>query len=113
MILSVEAKNAMLQGMADKLNAGDNAVLSVYIGETLAAEISLMNPVQEDITGGVMTFKLPPKAIAIASGIPTSAKLLDPSGSIVADYTAAEILLDKDKIYQNGYVGIELLIMRI
>lgn len=113
MVLSDDAKNAMLQGLAGVLNTGANAVLSIYVGATLAVEIALTNPVEFSITGGVLTFKVPPEALAITSGVPTSAKLLDASGALIADYSAAEIMLDKDKIYQGGYVGISALKVRI
>lgn len=107
MILSVDAKNAALQGIANKLNIGTNSVLSIYIGATLAAEISLLNPVQESISDAVMTFKVPPKVLAIASGTPTEAKLLDASGVLIAELdVATELTLDKDQIYQGGYVTI-------
>lgn len=113
MILSDLAKNAMLQGFADTLNTGTHAVLSVYIDTILAVELALTNPVELDITGGILTFKTPPESLAIASGVPTHAKLLDASGMLIADYTAAEIVLNKDKIYQGGYVGIIGLKVRI
>lgn len=113
MILSNDAKNAMLQGLANTLNVGTNSVLSVYIETTLAAEIALTNPIELDITAGVMTFKTPPETIAIASGMPTSAKLLNSSGAVIATYTAEEVQLNKEKIYQGGYVGILSLKIRI
>lgn len=113
MQLSNMAKTAMLQGLANVLNVGTNAVLSIYIDTALAVEITLTNPVELDITAGVLTFKTPPEALAVASGVPTSAKLLDATGALVADYTAAEIVLNKDKIYQGGYVGIIGLKVRI
>lgn len=113
MVLSNDAKNAMLQGLANTLNVGTNSVLSIYIETTLAAELALTNPVELDITAGVMTFKTPPETIAIASGIPTSAKLLNSSGAVIATYTAEEVQLNKEKIYQGGYVGILSLKVRI
>lgn len=113
MVLSDAAKNAMLQGLADTLNVGANSVLSVYIGEVLAVELVLPNPAQMSIAGGVMTFNKPPDALAIASGVPTSAKLLDGTGAVIANYLGAEIVLNKDKVYQGGYVGIESLKVRI
>ena len=100
------AKNAMLQGLADKLNAGTNSVLSVYVGATLAVELTLTNPVELSITGGVLTFNVPPQALAIASGVPTTAKILDASGALMVTLPASLITLDKDKIYQGGYVGV-------
>lgn len=107
MILSVDAKNAMLQGLANKLNAGSNALLSVYVGATLAVELVLTNPVELSITGGVLTFNVPPQALAIASGTPTTAKILDSSGALIATLPTSLITLDKDKIYQGGYVGVQ------
>lgn len=113
MLLSDDAKNAMLQGLASKLNTGTNSVLSVYIGSTLAVELTLANPVELSVSGGVLTFNVPPEVLAIASGVPTHAKLLDSSGALIAEYSAAELVLDKDKIYQGGYVGIQSLKVRV
>ncbi|WP_296206886.1 hypothetical protein [Psychrobacter sp. UBA3480] len=114
MILSVDAKNAALQGIANKLNEGTNSVLSLFIGETLAAEIALLNPVQASIANAVMTFKVPPKALAIASGVPTAAKILDASGTLIATLdVATELTLDKAQIYQGGYVTLTALTMGV
>lgn len=105
-VIEDAAKNAMLQGLANKLNAGTNSLLSVYIGATLAVELTLTNPVQLSITGGVLTFNVPQQALAIASGIPTEAKILDSSGALMVTLPASLITLDKDKIYQGGYVSV-------
>ena len=114
MQLSVDAKNAALQGIADKLNEGTNSVLSLFIGETLAAEIALLNPVQESITNAVMTFKVPPKVLAIASGVLTSAKVLAADGTLIATLdVATEVTLDKSQVYQGGYVTLTALTMGI
>ena len=106
MLLTDAGKNAMLQGLANALNAGTNSVLSVYIGATLAVEITLTNPVQLSITGGVLTFNKPPDAIAIASGVPTTAKILSSAGVELVEFDAALITLDKPQVYQGGYVGV-------
>lgn len=113
MQLSDKAKNSMLQGLADTLNMGTRSVLSIYIDTLLAVEIALTNPVSLSITGGVLTFNVPPEAVAVASGVPTHAKMLDASGALIAEYLASEITLNKDKIYQGGYVGIQSLKVRI
>ncbi len=114
MILSVDAKNAALQGIANKLNEGTNSVLSLFIGETLAAEITLLNPVQASIANAVMTFKVPPKVLAIASGAPTAAKILDASGTLIATLdVASELTLDKAQVYQGGYVTLTALTMGV
>lgn len=113
MILTDVAKNAMLQGLADELNKGVNAVLSIYVGLEVAVELPMANPVEIDISMGVLTFNTPQEVIATISGVPTSAKLTNGSGALIADYTGAEIALNKDKIYQGGYVGIQSLTVRI
>lgn len=114
MQLSIDAKNAALQGIADKLNEGTNSVLSLYVGETLAAEIALLNPAQESINNAVMTFKVPPKVLAIASGVLTSAKVLSSDGTLIAELdVATEVTLDKSQVYQGGYVTLTALTMGI
>lgn len=114
MILSVDAKNAALQGIANKLNEGTNSVLSLFVDETLAAEIALLSPVQASISNAVMTFKVPPKVLAIASGVLTSAKILSSDGTLIAELdVATEITLDKSQVYQGGYVTLTALTMGI
>lgn len=113
MILSNDAKNAMLQGLANKLNVGANAKLDIYVGAEIAVELVMTNPIEISVALGVMTFNTPPEVLAVASGVPTSAKLLDSTGAVVATYEGAEITLTKDKIYQGGYVGIQSLKTRI
>ena len=114
MILSADAKNAALQGIADRLNAGTNSVLSLYVGATLAAEFALLNPAQESITNAVMTFKVPPKVLAVTSGVPTAAKVLDANGVLIATLdVATELSLDKPQVYQGGYVTLTTLTMGV
>ena len=114
MQLSIDAKNAALQGIADKLNEGTNSVLSLFVGETLAAEIALLNPAQESITNAVMTFRVPPKVLAIASGVLTSAKVLSSDGTLIAELDVeTEVTLDKSQVYQGGYVTLTALTMGI
>lgn len=107
MQLSNDAKNAALQGIADRLNDGTNSVLSLYIGSTLAAEFALLNPVQASIVDGVMVFKIPPKVLAIASGALTNAKILAADGKLIATLdVATELTIDKSQVYAGGYVSI-------
>lgn len=114
MILSVDAKNAALQGIADRLNVGTNSVLSIYVGATLAAEFALLNPAQESIANAVMTFKIPPKVLAVTSGVPTAAKIFAADGTLEATLdVATELSLDKSQIYQGGYVTLTALTMGV
>ena len=114
MILSVDAKNAALKGIADRLNVGTNSVLSLYVGVTLAAEFALLNPVQESIANAVMTFKIPPKVLAITSGVPTAAKIFAADGTLIATLdVATELSLDKPQVYQGGYVTLTALTMGV
>ena len=114
MILSVDAKNAALKGIADRLNVGTSSVLSLYVGATLAAEFALLNPVQESIANAVMTFKIPPKVLAITSGVPTAAKIFAADGTLEAALdVATELSLDKSQIYQGGYVTLTALTMGV
>lgn len=109
MILSVDAKNAMLKGLADKLNVGTSSKLSLYIDTVLAAELTMVAPVQASIIGAVLTFKAPPQAIAVASGVPTALKITDDAGVLMATLDATEFTIDKDQIYMGGYVGVTTL----
>lgn len=114
MILSADAKNAALKGIADRLNVGTNSVLSIYVGATLAAEFALLNPAQESITNAVMTFKIPPKVLAVTSGVPTAAKIFAADGTLEATLdVATELSLDKPQVYQGGYVTLTALTMGV
>lgn len=107
MILSIDAKNAALQGIADRLNDSTNSVLSLYVGATLAAEFALTNPVELSIDEAVMVFKIPPKVLATASGVLTDAKILAADGTLIATLdVATEITIDKAQVYTGGYVSI-------
>lgn len=107
MILSVDAKNAALKGIADRLNVGTNSVLSLYVGATLAAEFALLNPVQLSIDEAVMVLKIPPKVLATASGVLTDAKILAADGKLIATLdVTTELTIDKSQVYAGGYVSI-------
>ncbi len=112
-VLENVAKNAMLQGLADRLNAGNDSKLSIYVDDVLAVEITLLAPVELTITNAILTLNKPPDAIAIASGVPTSAKILDSTGALIATLDATEFTIDKDKIYMGGYVGITAMTLGI
>ena len=113
MILSTNDKNAMLQGLADRLNVGADTVLTVYIGADSTAVFAMPNPIQANITGGVITFNLPVKVLATKSGVPTTAKLTNSAGSEITFNVGSEIVLDKPEIYSGGYVSLTSLTITI
>lgn len=112
MILSVSDKNAMLQGLADKLNAATTS-LTIYIGLDAVVVFTMPNPIQASITGGVLSFNLPAKVLASQSGIPTTAKLTNSAGSEITFNVGSEIVLDKPEIYAGGYVSLTSLTITI
>lgn len=106
MILSVTDKNAMLQGLADKLNIGSDTVLTIYIGADIAAVFDMPNPIEQTITNGVFTFNLPQNVLATLSGVPTTAVLTNSAGSEITFDVGSEIVLDKPSVYAGGYVSL-------
>ena len=113
MILSINDKNAMLQGLADRLNVGTDTILTVYIGADSTAIFAMPNPIQASVTGGVITFNLPAKVLAVKSGIPTTAKLTNSAGSDITFDVGSEIVLDKPEIYAGGYINLTSLTITI
>ena len=113
MILSTNDKNAMLQGLADRLNVGADTVLTVYIDADITAVFDMPNPIQASITGGVITFNLPVRVLATKSGVPTTAKLTNSAGSDITFNVGSEIVLDKPEIYAGGYVSLTSLTITI
>lgn len=113
MILSVDDKTAMLQGLADRLNVGNDTVLTVYIGADSTSVFAMPNPIEASITGGVIAFNLPVKALATKSGVPTTAKLTNSAGSDITFDVGSEIVLDKPEIYAGGYVSLTSLTIAI
>lgn len=107
MILSDNAKDSMLQGLANALNVGANASLIIYINEDEGAVFEMPNPIEQSIVKGVFSFSLPQKVLAVSSGAPTSAKLISAAGVIFAEFTVGnDIALDKPTFYLGGYVSI-------
>lgn len=113
MILSIDDKSAMLQGLADRLNTGTDTVLTVYIGAVSTAIFDMPNPIEASIADGVITFNLPPKALATKSGVPTTATLTNSAGSEITFNVGSEIVLDKPEIYAGGYVSLTSLTITI
>lgn len=113
MILSNNDKDAMLQGLSDRLNVGTDTVLTVYIGAESAAVFDMPNPIQGSITGGVITFNIPPKVLATKSGVPTTVKLTNSAGSEITFNVGSEIVLDKPEIYAGGYVSLTSLTITV
>jgi len=113
MILSVDDKSAMLQGLADRLNVGTDTVLTIYIGADSTAVFDMPSPIEANIAGGVIAFNLPPKVLATKSGIPTTAKLTNSAGSDITFNVGSEIVLDKPEIYAGGYVSLTSLTITI
>lgn len=112
MILNTSDKNAMLQGLADKLNTATTS-LTIYIGVDVVAVFTMPNPIQSSITGGVLSFNLPAKVLASQSGVPTTAKLTNSAGSDITFNVGSEIVLDKPEIYAGGYVSLTSLTITI
>lgn len=114
MILSDDAKNAMLQGLADALNIGANSKLTIYIGTDVAASLTMPNPIEQSIANGLLSFNLPQKVLATLSGTPTTAKLTDSSGALIAEFeVGTEVVFDKPSIYAGGFVSLTSLIINI
>ena len=114
MILSDDAKNAMLQGLVNKLNIGINSKLIIYIGADAAAILTMPNPIEQSIANGVLTFNLPEKVLATLSGIPITAKLIDGTGALIAEFeVGTEVVFDKPSIYAGGFVSLTRLVINI
>lgn len=114
MILSDDAKNAMLQGLADTLNIGANSKLTIYIGTDAAAILIMPNPIEQSIANGVLSFNLPDKVLATLSGTPTTARLTDSSGALIAEFeVGTEVVFDKPSVYAGGFVSLTSLVINI
>ncbi len=113
MIISNNDKDAMLQGLVDKLNVGNDTKLTIYIDADVAAVFDMPNPIEQSITNGVFTFNLPVKVLATKTGVPTNAKLTNSAGSDITFNVGSEIVLDKLEIYAGGYVSLTSLTITI
>ena len=114
MILSDDAKNAMLQGLVDTLNIGANSKLTIYIDTDAAASLTMPNPIEQSIADGVLSFNLPQKVLATLSGTPTTARLTDSSGALIAEFeVGTEVVFDKPSIYAGGFVSLTSLVINI
>ena len=98
MTLAYEAsvRNSRLQDIADAINAGTGAGrIRIYNGSrpatggaatTLLAELTLSDPCQASITGGVLTFDtITADSSADAGGTATWFRIVDSDGNFVVD----------------------------
>lgn len=113
MILSVNDKNAMLQGLADKLNVGSDTALKIYVEDMVIVNFTMPNPINLSIVGGVLTFNLPERVLATESGVPTIARMVNSAGSDITFNIGTEVVLDKEGIYAGGYVSLTRLTIAI
>lgn len=104
MLISNNDKDAMLQGLANKLNVGNDTKLTIYIDADIAAVFDMPNPIEQSIINGVFSFNLPVKVLATKTGVPTTAKLANSAGSDITFNVGSEIVLNKPEIYTGGYV---------
>ncbi len=114
MILSNDAKNALLQGMVSALNVGDNATLKIYVGDIVVVDFVMPNPIEQSIADGVLTFNIPAKVLATESGTPTKAKLFASNGAEFAEFAVgSDITLSRNEFYMGGYVSLTGLTINI
>lgn len=112
MQLSDNAKNIMLQALVGMINANTSPTLLIYIGDTIAATFVLPNPVEDNITAGVISFSIIDAAVATEDGVPTSCKIQDDLGNAVVELPASVISLDKPQLYIGGNVSVSAFSIR-
>lgn len=115
MILTTDAKNGMLQGLADAINAGtDVAKLTIYANTLAVAVFDMPKPIEQSIVNGILTFNLPEQVLATETTTPTTAKLVNGDGVEVATFTiGTDLILDSSGVYKGGYVNITALSISI
>lgn len=118
-------RNAMLQAIADDINAGGSAgLLRIYDGSrpatggaatTLLAELTLSDPAEASIAGGVLTFDtITADPSANATGTATWARWVDSAGNAVVDgsvgTSGADINFNSVSFVVGGNVAVTSLV---
>lgn len=114
MILTNQAKNAMLRGLADVINGSGSATLTLYESGVAVAAFVMPSPIEQSISGGKIVFNLPESALAGQSVTPTTAKLTSGAGvDMLTLDVGTDLILDSSGIYAGGNVTITDLSIQI
>lgn len=105
MTLDDAIKNAMLQGMVDKLSEGVTT-LAFFDADKMVAEFVMPKPLYSSIAGGKIIFNTPDAAMMTSSSMPIYARLQNDGGAGIALDVGTDITLDSDGFYAGGTLTI-------
>lgn len=113
MILSVNAKNAMLNGLASHLESTATAVIDVYAGSEVLVQLIMPSNIVKSVQGSTITINVAEQALVAKTGQPDKAKLVI-DGVVEIELTVGvDLLLDDTTIYKGGYFKITELVINI
>lgn len=115
MILASSAKNGMLQGLANTINAGaGTARLTLLADALVVAVFDMPKPIEQSISNGTLTVSPPQQVLATETATPTVAKLVNGDNVEIATFAiGTDLILDSATVYHGGLVNITALSISI
>lgn len=108
MIFSTTVKNAMLNGLANRLNGGTAAV-SIRQGASELVSLPLANPIQSSIFGNKLTFAAIEQQLVVLSGTPDGAVITLNGATEIELVVGVDLILSKNTLQAGGYFKIDAL----
>ena len=113
MILSTNAKNAMLNGLASHLESASSVVIDVYAGNEVLVQLLMPDVIVKSVQGGVITLNVAAQALVVKTGVPDKAKIIVDGVLAIELAVGTDLLLDDTTIYTGGYFKITELAINI
>lgn len=113
MILSVNVKNAMLNGLASYLESASSVVIDVYEGSEVLVQLFMPDVIVNSVQNGVITLNVAEQALVVKTGQPSKAKIMV-NGVLAIELTVGtDLLLDDTTLYKGGFFKITELSINI
>lgn len=113
MILGNGSKDAMLNGLAVYLGGATSAVIDVYAGIEVLAQLVMPEDIVKSVQDGVITLNVAEQALVVKTGQPDTAKLVIDGAVEIELAVGVDLLLDDTTLYKGGYFKITELSINI
>lgn len=113
MILSTNAKNAMLNGLASHLESASSVVIDVYAGNEVLVQLLMPDVIVKSVQGGVITLNVADQTLVVKTGVPDKANIIVDGVLAIELAVGTDLLLDDTTIYKGGYFKITELAINI
>ncbi len=113
MILGNEAKDAMLNGLAARLESAITSVIDIYAGSEVLVQLVMPSAIINSVQNGVITLNVADQALVVKTGQPDTARLVIDGVVDIELTVGTDLLLDDTTLYKGGYFKITELSINI